>query len=84
MTCHGELARSKPAVRRLTLFYLSVAAGGALGGLFCVSVATHLFPKYWEYHIGLLACMSFTLLSYYRDSSSPFAGGRPRWAGRSC
>jgi SAM-dependent methyltransferase len=80
MSCHGELARSKPAVSQLTLFYLCVAAGGALGGVFCTSVATSLFPKFWEYHIGLLACMAFTLLAYYRDSSSPFAAGRPRWA----
>jgi hypothetical protein len=80
MACHGELARSRPGVSRLTLFYLSGSAGGALGGLFCVSVATALFPKYWEYHIGLLACMVLPLISLYRDESSPFSSGRPRWA----
>ena len=32
MVCHGELANSKPATRHQTLFYLLVAAGGALGG----------------------------------------------------
>ncbi|MEY4487626.1 MAG: hypothetical protein RIQ79_134 [Verrucomicrobiota bacterium] len=34
MLCHGELARLKPAPRRLTEFYLCMSAGGALGGLF--------------------------------------------------
>ena len=34
MVCHGELARLKPSPRRLTEFYLMIAAGGALGGLF--------------------------------------------------
>ena len=34
MVCHGELARLKPDPRHLTLFYLIVAAGGVLGGLF--------------------------------------------------
>ena len=34
MVCHGELARLKPDTHRLTSFYLMVAAGGALGGLF--------------------------------------------------
>ena len=32
MVCHGELARLKPQPRKLTRFYLSIAAGGALGG----------------------------------------------------
>ena len=31
--CHGELALRKPAQQHLTHFYLSLAAGGALGGL---------------------------------------------------
>ena len=31
MVCHGELARSRPSPRHLTAFYLTIAAGGALG-----------------------------------------------------
>ena len=34
MVCHGELARLKPHPRYLTLFYLMISVGGALGGLF--------------------------------------------------
>src|SRR5258705_533318 len=38
MVCHGELYRLRPDPRQLTSFYLLIAAGGALGGLF-VAVA---------------------------------------------
>lgn len=55
--CHGELVRQRPAPQRLTLFYLMVAAGGALGGLFVGVVAPLAFSGYWELHIALgLAC----------------------------
>src|SRR5208283_5369591 len=42
MVCHGELARRRPAPRYLTLFYLMVALGGALGGVFVALLAPHL------------------------------------------
>ena len=32
--CHGEVVRLKPTAEQLTKFYLYIAAGGALGGLF--------------------------------------------------
>src|SRR5262249_41257221 len=32
--CHGELARTRPAPDHLTTFYVSLAFGGMLGGLF--------------------------------------------------
>ena len=55
--CHGELVRQRPDPQRLTLFYLAVAAGGALGGLFVGVVAPLVFSGYWELHIALgLAC----------------------------
>jgi hypothetical protein len=80
MACHGELARSKPPVERLTLFYLCVSAGGALGGLFCTTVATQLFTKYWELHIGLAACVVLALAAYSRAPKSELAKGRHAWA----
>ena len=43
MVCHGELVRLKPDPRHLTNFYLMVAVGGALGGLFVAVGAPHLF-----------------------------------------
>jgi hypothetical protein len=47
MVCHGELARLKPNPRYLTEFYLLIAAGGALGGLFAAVVAPLLFSTYY-------------------------------------
>jgi hypothetical protein len=54
MACHGELARTKPPPEHLTSFYLTVAAGGAAGGLFTGLVAPAAFPGYWELHLALL------------------------------
>ncbi len=55
MVCHGELARSRPAPRYLTAFYLTISTGGALGGVFVALVAPLLFRGYWEYHLCLVA-----------------------------
>jgi hypothetical protein len=53
MVCHGELARRRSAVPHLTTFYLYVALGGALGGVFVNLVAPILFTGFWELHIAL-------------------------------
>jgi hypothetical protein len=55
MTCHGELAQSKPDPAWLTRFYLSIAAGGALGGLFVGLIAPQIFTGYWEAPLALVA-----------------------------
>ncbi len=54
--CHGELARRRPAPRHLTLFYLMVSIGGALGGIFVALIAPRVFRIYWELPLGLIAC----------------------------
>lgn len=48
MICHGEMVRLKPHPDRLTGFYLLIALGGALGGVFVTVVAPYLFDGYWE------------------------------------
>lgn len=55
MICHGELARSRPHARRLTSFYLAIAAGGALGGVFVAVVAPRVFVSYRELPLALAA-----------------------------
>jgi hypothetical protein len=58
MVCHGELAGDRPHPRHLTEFYLWLAAGGALGGLFNAIVAPLLFDTVLEYPVVLVvACM---------------------------
>ncbi len=67
MSCHGELARSKPDPEHLTLFYMMVAVGGALGGLFVAVLAPQLFDGYWEYPIGLAATYGLVMFWVGRD-----------------
>ena len=55
MFCHGELYRSRPRARHLTAFYLTISAGGALGGLLVAVVAPLVFNGYFELGVGLVA-----------------------------
>jgi spermidine synthase len=54
MLCHGELVRRKPHPRFLTSFYVSTAAGGAIGGLFVTLVCPLLAATYFEMNLCLL------------------------------
>jgi hypothetical protein len=54
MLCHGELVRLRPDPRYLTLFYLMISAGGALGGIFVCLIAPRVFDTYFEWKIGLV------------------------------
>ena len=58
MVCHGELARLRPRAHDLTAFYLAVAVGGLLGGVFNALVAPLVFDRVVEYPLGVfLACL---------------------------
>jgi hypothetical protein len=57
LVCHGELAATKPPPSRLTDFYLCIAVGGVLGGIFNALVAPAVFDSVLEYPLTiLLAC----------------------------
>lgn len=63
MVCHGEMVRRRPHAIELTRFYVYVALGGALGGVFVNLVAPLLFDGYWELHgILVFICLSAILL----------------------
>ena len=51
--CHGELARSRPAARYLTGFYVALSFGGMVGGLFAGLIAPFTFSWIAEYPILL-------------------------------
>jgi hypothetical protein len=53
MVCHRELADRRPHVADLTTFYLWIATGGALGGLFNTLVAPALFTTIVEFPLAL-------------------------------
>jgi hypothetical protein len=58
MALHGQLARERPPARHLTGFYLWVAGGGALGGVFNALIAPLVFDSFLEYPLAvILACM---------------------------
>ncbi len=64
--CHGELARRKPASGQLTSFYLMLAVGGALGGVFVAVLAPMVFNAYLELPIGVVACALLALRLLFR------------------
>ncbi len=76
MSCHGELVRSKPNPQHLTLFYLVVAAGGALGGVGVAIAAPWIFVDFWEYHVALAGVCLVSVACWYRD---PAWRRRVRW-----
>lgn len=52
---HSSLADSRPEPEQLTGFYLWLAVGGALGGLFNGLAAPHIFSRAYEYPLILAA-----------------------------
>jgi hypothetical protein len=76
MLCHGALAEDRPATSHLTDFYLSLAVGGALGGLFNSLLAPVLFNSVVEYPLAL-ACG--IILLTFRGGTQPLLSGRRWW-----
>ncbi|MEH2507015.1 hypothetical protein V1290_005826 [Bradyrhizobium sp. AZCC 1578] len=71
MACHGELARTRPAAKYLTGFYVALSFGGMVGGLFAGLIAPFTFSWVAEYPI-LLALAALC---------RPTGGERlPRWS----
>lgn len=56
MFCHGELSARKPNPQHLTIFYLMISLGGAVGGVFVALLAPRFFPSYLELPIAIVAC----------------------------
>jgi MFS family permease/SAM-dependent methyltransferase len=64
--CHGELYKLRPAPSRLTAFYLTVSAGGALGGLLVAIGAPLAFSGYHELGIGLVVLTALAAMRFAR------------------
>ncbi len=54
MVCHGELARSRPGIGRLTEFYLWISLGGVLGGVFNSLIAPVVFSSVVEFPLAFI------------------------------
>jgi hypothetical protein len=79
MACHGELARSKPHPAYLTLYYLLIATGGALGGVFVALLAPAVFTTYAEYPLSLGFCCLLAAAGWYRSRAWTAYPGKPYW-----
>lgn len=84
MFCHGELARDRPPPEFLTPFFLWIAVGGVLGGIFNGLLAPVLFSTVVEYPLVMvLACLldapllgqSENLVRGWRNGILPIALG---------
>src|SRR3954464_13499436 len=71
--CHGELYRTRPSPRHLTAFYLTVSAGGALGGLLVAVVAPLVFTGYFELGFGLAALAVLATLRFVQIGRIAYA-----------
>ena len=72
---HGTLYDRRPSVTHLTAFYLCLAIGGALGGVFNALIAPLIFD--WTYeHLIWLAAAAFAL-----STRSPFSRYVSMWDG---
>jgi hypothetical protein len=82
LVCHGWLADDRPGAAHLAEFYLWLAAGGALGGLFNAIVAPLLFNSVVEYPLVIL--LASYLRPAYRSERGTLLGLRlgPRRAER--
>lgn len=65
MTCHGELAMRKPGENGLTAFYVTVAAGGAIGSAFVSLLAPLIFREYLELPVSIVACVLLAVALLY-------------------
>jgi hypothetical protein len=69
MVCNGELRFARPTPRYLTAFYLTIAAGGVLGGVFVALIAPRVFTEFNEYPIGLAAACLLGLIGWLRSGA---------------
>ncbi|MBM3964873.1 MAG: hypothetical protein FJ308_07355 [Planctomycetes bacterium] len=70
MVCHGELYQRRPAHHELTRFYITIAAGGAFGGILVGIIAPNLFHTFLEWQIGLLSVVAVFAWTYLDESQS--------------
>ena len=75
LVCHSELYARRPEAARLTGFYLWMAFGGALGGIFSALVAPRTFATIAEYPILIVAALIAVRACWTR--ASRHGGGTP-------
>ncbi len=64
---HARLYETRPSPAHLTRFYLVMAAGGALGGIFTALLAPLMFDWTWEHPLLILAAAALLPLATWRN-----------------
>ena len=77
---HTALAEDTPPAHALTEFYLWVAVGGALGGVFNALLAPYLFTSILEYPLVLVVA-ALSIRVVMDDDEEAGVAEVPRWAG---
>lgn len=72
MVLHGELVKRQPAQSHLPAFYLSLAAGGVLGGIFINIIAPLLFTQNWDFYLVLFSVALFIGLTILQVETKQF------------
>ncbi len=78
VSCHLHLAAARPALVRLTEYYVWISVGGMLGGFFNAIMAPQCFRFVAEYPLSLVACATIiggTACSRRRDYLVGVGGG---------
>lgn len=70
MLCHGELYHLRPHPSRLDTFYVLVALGSVISGVFVGIIAPLLFRGYWELYLAFYASFFVALIAlvHYKGS----------------
>ena len=82
LLCHAQLAKDRPLTAELTAFYLAIAGGGALAGVFNAIVAPRLFTDVSEYPlvIGVACLMQASARRLQEVLTTPRSIARPLFA----
>lgn len=79
LLCHGRLADSRPGPQHLTEFYLCVALGGVIGGVFNALITPLIFNAVVEYPLAIvLACLFRTSEAAPATPPGATFPGKPR------
>jgi hypothetical protein len=79
MSCHGELVRLRPHAAQLTAFYVAIALGGSVGGIFVALIAPVVFVTYAELPLLLLMAPALLLVAAHRDMVRAGKHKAPIW-----
>jgi hypothetical protein len=77
MACHGELARLKPPPAQLTAYFLMIALGGAIGGIFTGLVAPRIFNDDYELALSCIAAVCIVGAACQYRQTGPAPNSRP-------